>query len=633
MSKPGDFDLQQISEGNCDRLYEKLGAQIGSDDGVSGTHFGVWAPGAREISVVGDFNAWRPGVNALVRRGSSGVWTGFVPGVGQGAQYKYSIVAADGRPRYDKADPLAFAAELPPGSASKVWDLSSYPWGDAEWIAQRPGRHSLTAPIAIYELHVGSWMRVPEQSNRPLYYRELALRLADHVAELGFTHVELMPICEYPASKSWGYQVVSYYAPSSRFGTPQDLMFLVDTLHQRGIGVILDWVPAHFASDSHGLCEFDGTHLYEPADESRRKFPIWNTYAFDYETPPVVNFLVGSALFWLDRYHFDGLRVDGVEAMTRLGFSRKAGEWRPNKFGGDENLEAIAFLERLNRKVHERFPGALTFAEDATARPHVTRPVQFGGLGFDLKWDMGWTFDTVNHYMVLEEPKRKGAHSKLTFRMHYAFNENYLLPVSHDEVVPGKGSLLGRMPGDEWKKRANLRLLYGYMYTLPGKKLLFMGDEIGQWQEWSHTTSIDWHLLSDARHSGIQRWVRDLNTCYRAEPVLHELDCRADGFFWLDANNAAQGVLSYFRRGTRSGEIALVVCNFTATVYQNFRLGVPERGRWDEILNSDAKLYGGSGQGNMGSVTTAPIGAHGHLQSVNLTIPPLAVLVLRQSRG
>jgi 1,4-alpha-glucan branching enzyme len=629
MTRLSDFDLQKISDGTCDRLYEMLGAHLETHDGVSGTHFAVWAPRAAEISVVGDFNAWSPGVNRLCRRGSWGVWAGFVPGVREGAQYKYSIVAADRGTRFDKADPLAFATELPPGSASKVWDLSRYRWGDGDWMAQRAARQSLSAPISIYEVHLGSWMRVPEQGNRPLSYRELAPKLADYAYEMGFTHVEFLPVLEHPSAKSWGYQVGSYYAPTSRLGTPDDLMFLVDTLHQRNIGVILDWVPAHFAPDQHGLREFDSTSLYEPADPARQKFAIWDTYAFDYDKPPVVNFLVSSAVFWLEKYHFDGLRVDGVEAMIRLGFSRKAGQWRPNKFGGDENLEAIAFLERLNRTVHERFPGTLTSAEDATARPHVTRSAHFGGLGFDLKWDMGWAYDTINHYMVLEAAKRKDAHSKLIFRMHYAFNESYLLPLSHDEVVPGKGSLLARMPGDDWQKRANLRLLYGYMYTLPGKKLLFMGDEIGQWQEWSYTTSIDWHLLEDPRYAGIRRFVRDLNTIYRGLPALHELDCRSDGFAWLDANNAGQSVLSFFRKGSGTLSSALVVCNFTASVYQNYRLGVPERGRWDEVLNSDAAIYGGSGRGNMGSVTSAPIGAHGHPQSLNLTLPPLAVLVLK----
>jgi 1,4-alpha-glucan branching enzyme len=631
MTSLSDFDLDEIGKGACDLLYDKLGAHIGTDASVQGTHFAVWAPSARAISVVGDFNGWRAGVNPLSSRGRSGVWSGFVRGVGQGALYKYSILPGDGRSRFDKADPLAFATELAPATASKVWDVSGHDWGDGEWMAQRALRQSLSGPIAIYEVHLGSWMRVPEQGNRPLSYRELAPKLADYVHEQGFTHVELLPLLEHPSPKSWGYQVVGYFAPTSRLGMPQDLMFLIDTLHQRGIGVILDWVPAHFAPDLHGLCEFDGTHLYEPADALRRKFAIWNTYAFDYEKPPVANFLISSALFWLDKYHFDGLRVDGIEAMIRLAFSREAGKWRPNKLGGDENLEAIAFLERFNRMVHERFPGTLTFAEDATPRPNVTRPVEKGGLGFDQKWDMGWTFDTVNHYMVLDEPRRRESYSKLTFRMHYAFNESYLLPLSHDEVVPGKRSLLARMPGDDWKKRANLRLLYGYMYTLPGKKLMFMGDEIGQWQEWSHTTSIDWHLLSDSRHIGIQRWVRDLNTFYRAEPALHELDCRADGFAWVEASNAGQSLLAFLRRGTGAGASALVICNFTPSVYHNIRVGVPERGRWDEVLNSDAQIYGGSGQGNMGSVTTAPIGSHGQSQSLTLTVPPLAVLILKPS--
>jgi 1,4-alpha-glucan branching enzyme len=632
MTNLSAFDLQQIADGTCDQLYEKLGSHIVTHEGVAGTHFAVWAPFARDVSVVGDFNAWRPGTSALRLKGPSGVWSGFVPGVGQGSRYKFSIVAADGRPRFDKADPLAFATELPPGTASRVWDLSGHEWGDAEWMTSRASRQSLTAPIAIYEVHLGSWMRVPEQGNRSLTYRELAPKLADYACEMGFTHVELMPVSEHPSPRSWGYQVTGFYAPSSRLGTPQDLMFLVDFLHQSGIGVILDWVSAHFAPDPHGLCGFDGTPLYEPAEAGPQRIPIWGTYAFNYQSPHVVNFLLANALFWLDKYHFDGLRVDGVEAMIRLGFSRKAGEWRPNRFGGDENLEAIAFLQRLNRTVHERFPAVVTIAEDATARPNATRPDEVGGLGFDLKWDLGWTYDTVNQYIVLDEAKRKPAHSTLIFRMQYAFNENYLLPLSHDEVVPGKGSLLARLPGDDWRKRANLRLLLGYLYTLPGKKLLFMSDEIGQWQEWNYTTSIDWHLLADPRHSGVRRWVRDLNTLYRSEPALHELDCKPDGFAWLDASNAAQSVLGFLRKGTADKAMVLVICNFSSDVYQNYRVGVPERGRWDEVLNGDAPIYGGSGQGNMGGVTTAPIGWNGHAQSLNLIVPPLAVLILKHSR-
>lgn len=627
-----DLDLQLIGEGTHDFLYEKLGAHVLNLNGSFGTHFAVWAPNAREISVVGDFNRWNPTANPLSRRGKTGVWSGFVGAIGHGAQYKYSIVAPDGGSRFDRADPYAFAAEVPPGTASKVWDLSDYEWGDADWMTHRTARQSLTAPITIYEVHLGSWMRAPDQGNRPLTYREVAPKLADHAAELGFTHVELMPVAEHPSTKSWGYQVVSYYAATGRFGTPQDLMFLIDTLHRSGLGVILDWVPAHFAPDPHGLAEFDGTHLYEHADSRKRKIPVWNTYAFNYESPQVVNFLIANALFWLNNYHVDGLRVDGVEAMIRLDFSRKPGEWQPNKFGGNENLAAIAFLERLNRKVHERYPGTLTFAEDATARPNMTRPAQIGGLGFDLKWDLGWVHDMLNKYMVLEPERRKEAHAKLVFRMHYAFNENYLLPLSHDEVVPGKRSLLARMPGDDWQKFANLRLLYGYMYALPGKKLLFMGDELGQWQEWSHNTSIDWHLLNDPRHRGLERWVRDLNTQYRAEPALHEFDCRPDGFTCIDVNDAAQSVLSFFRKGSSEGDRSLVVCNFTSNVYQNHRIGVPRGGRWKEILNSDATIYGGSGQGNMGSLAAAPVGWHGQPLSLNLTLPPLAVLILKNTR-
>jgi 1,4-alpha-glucan branching enzyme len=627
-----DFDLQLINEGTHDRLYEKLGAHILNLDGTSGTYFAVWAPNARAISVVGDFNGWNPTVDPLMRRGMSGVWSGFVSGIGQGALYKYSILAPDGGSRFERADPCAFGAEVPPGDASKIWDLSGYEWGDGEWMSYRAPRQSLTAPITIYEVHLGSWMRAVEQGNRPLTYREIAPRLADHAAEMGFTHVELMPVAEHPSLKSWGYQVVSYYAASGRYGTPQDLMFLVDTLHRRGIGVILDWVPGHFALDPHGLGEFDGTHLYEHTDPRKRKIPIWNTYAFNYESPQVANFLIANALFWLDKYHFDGLRVDGIESMIRLNFSRKAGEWEPNKFGGNENLAAIAFLQRLNRKIHEKYPGTLTFAEDATAQPNITRSPAIGGLGFDLKWDLGWVHDTVNQYFTVEPEKRKEAHAKLTFRMHYAFNENYLLPLSHDEVIPGKRSLLARMPGDDWRKFANLRLLYGYMYALPGKKLLFMGDDLGQWQEWSHTTSVDWHLRNDPRHRGMERWVRDLNTQYRAEPALHEFDCRPEGFAWIDADNATQSVLSFFRKGSAESARSLVVCNFTPHVYQNYRIGVPRGGRWEEILNSDATIYGGSGQGNMGSLAAAPVGWHAHPQSLNLIIPPLAIIVLKNTR-
>jgi len=629
-----ESDLQQIGEGTHNSIYEKLGAHALDLNGSSGTHFGVWAPHAREVSVIGDFNGWNPWVNPLERRGRTGVWSGFVPAIGQGALYKFSMVAPDGGSRFDRADPYAFAAEPPPGTASKIWDLSLYEWGDGSWMAGRGDRQSITAPITIYEVHLGSWMRVPEEGNRPLTYREAAPLLAKYAAEMGFTHVELLPVFEHPAAESWGYQAVGLYAPSARFGTPHDLMFLVDTLHQAGIGVILDWVPAHFAPDPHGLAEFDGTHLYEPADPKRRTIPVWGTYAYNFESPLVVNFLTANALFWLEKYHFDGLRVDGVESMIRLDFKRKPGTWQPNKFGGNENLAAVAFLQGVNQKVHEDHPGVLTFAEDATARPDITaRPARSGGLGFDYKWDLGWVHDTLEEYMPLKPAERPKSHTKLVFRMHYAFRENYLLPLSHDDSAPGKKSLLAKMPGDEWEKRANLRLLYGYMFALPGKKLMFMGDEFGQWKEWAHQTSLDWHLLEDPkdpRHQGLKRWVRDLNTQYRAEPALHELDCRTDGFAWIDADNAADSVLAFLRKGSAEHDQALVVCNFSGQVFRSFRVGVPRGGRWKEILNSDATIYGGRGQGNMGGLAPSPIGRNRQPQSLVLHLPPLTVLIFKK---
>ncbi|MFO0892895.1 MAG: 1,4-alpha-glucan branching protein GlgB [Isosphaeraceae bacterium] len=624
-------DLRLIGEGNHDAIYEKLGAHVLDLDGSSGTHFAVWAPHAREVSVIGDFNGWNPSVHPMENRGPVGVWTAFVPGVGQGAGYKYSMVSPDGRSRFDRADPYAFAAEVPPGTASRVCDLTRYEWGDGDWMALRSARQSPTAPLSIYEVHLGSWMRVAEEGNRFLTYRELAPRLADYCLEMGFTHVELMPVSEHPSLDSWGYQSIGFYSPSARFGTPLDLMYLVDTLHQRGIGVILDWVPGHFAIDPHGLAEFDGTFLYEPADASQRTIPVWGTFAFNYESPQVTNFLTGNALYWLDKYHIDGLRFDGIESMIRLDFHREPGEWTPNRFGGNENLAAIAFLQRANRRIHELHPGTLTFAEDATARPGITRSVQSGGLGFDYKWDLGWVHDTIREYLLLEPDQRPKAHSRLIFRMHYAFNESYLLPLSHDETKKGMDSLLARMPGDDFQQRSALRLLYGYMFALPGKKLLFMGDEFGQWEEWTHDASLDWHILNDPRHKGIQRWVRDLNTQYRAEPALHELDTRPDGFYWIEADTATEGVLAFVRKGSLESDQALVVCNFSVQTHRNFRVGVPRGGRWSEILNSDATLYGGSGQGNMGELTPAPIGWNRQPLSLNLLLPALSILVFKKT--
>ena len=627
-----DFDLHLLAEGTDARIYEKLGAHPIVHDGVAGTRFAVWAPHARSVSVVGDFNDWDPARDPLERDAASGVWERFVAGARPGARYKYAITARDRGGLILKADPFAVAAETPPGNASRVWDLSGYEWGDADWLAARAGRNSLNAPISSYEVHLGSWMRVPEQGNRWLTYRELGPRLADYVTEMGFTHVELMPVAEHPLDKSWGYQVTGFYAPTARFGTPQDFMALVDTLHRRGIGVILDWVPAHFPRDAHGLAEFDGTHLYEPADPRRGLNVKWNTYNFDFSRPQVLNFLIGNALYWLEVYHVDGLRVDAVESLLRLDFYRKPGDWLPNARGGAENLEAVAFMQQFNRRVQAAFPGALTIAEDATARPNVTRPAADDGLAFDLKWDLGWVHDTLDHYMTLDPIRRKEAHGKPVFRMHYAFRENYLLPLSHDEVSHAKGSLLAKMPGDDWQKRANLRLLLGYQYTLPGKKLLFMGDEFGQWREWNSDASLDWHLLGDPRHAALRRWVRDLNTQYRAEPALHQLDCRPEGFEWIDANDAENSVLTFLRRGMARDDMVLVVCNFTPVVRRNYRVGAPAGGRWEEILNSDATLYGGSGQGNMGGLAAAPIGWHGRPHSLNLILPPLAMIALKRTK-
>jgi 1,4-alpha-glucan branching enzyme len=615
-----------------DRAYQSLGAHLDRQDGVPGTRFAVWAPNARAVSVIGDFNGWSPEVHPMAVGGRPGVWRRFIPHVGAGSLYKYAILPQGDDRRIAKADPCAFAAEAPPGTASRVWDLGGYDWGDADWMARRAGANSLGAPIAIYEVHLGSWMRAPEQGDRWLTYREVAARLADYVHAMGFTHVELMPLAEFPFDGSWGYQVTGYYAATARFGTPQDLMALVDILHRRGIGVILDWVPAHFPRDAHGLGEFDGTHLYEYADPRKGISPKWDTYIFDYTRPEVVDFLVGSALFWLDVYHVDGLRVDAVESLLHLDFGHEDGAWDPNVRAGRDNLEAIAFLQSFNRRVHDEYPGVLTIAEDPTTRPGATRPAVADGLGFDLKWDLGWVHDTLDHYMTLDPIRRKDAHGKLTFRMHYAFDENYLLPLSHDEVVHGRGSLLGKMPGDAWQAFASLRLLLGEMYALPGKKLLFMGTEFGQRREWDHDASLDWHLLDDPLHQGLRRWVHDLNALYRRAPALHRLDCRPEGFAWVDCGDAEWGVICLLRKGEADEDVVLVVCNFTPVPRHGYRVGVPVGGRWEEVLNGDASAYGGSGLGNLDGADAAPIPWHGHSRSLELTLPPLAMIVLRPRR-
>src|SRR6185295_10592582 len=554
-------DLYLFNEGTHYRLFEKLGAHAGTKGRKEGTWFAVWAPEAEQVSVIGDWNGWDKRADPMSVRGGSGVWELFVPGVLPGVKYKYHVISRHRGYRADKADPFAFYAETPPRRASLVWDLE-YDWWDADWVLARQEKHALSAPVSIYEVHLGSWMRVPEEGDRFFTYREIAPLLAGHVKRLGFTHVELLPIMEHPFYGSWGYQTTGYFAPTSRYGTPQDLMFLVDHLHQEGIGVILDWVPSHFPGDEHGLAFFDGTHLYEHADPRKGFHPDWQSWIFNYGRPEVRSFLISSAFFWLERYHADALRVDAVASMLYLDYSRKAGEWIPNQYGGRENLEAIAFLRSFNEKVCESFPDAQTIAEESTAWPMVSRPVYVGGLGFGYKWDMGWMHDALA-YLANDPIHRRYHHNKITFRSVYAFSENFLLPLSHDEVVHGKGSLLNKMPGDVWQKLANLRLLFGHMYAQPGKKLLFMGDELAQWREWDHDSSLDWHLLEDPAHAGIAHWLEDLNRLYAQEPALHELDCDPEGFEWIDGSDADHSVIAFLRRGKTPGREVAVVFNFT----------------------------------------------------------------------
>lgn len=621
-----DQDIYLFNEGTHYRLYQKLGSHIIEMNGTQGTHFSVWAPDAEEVSVVGDFNGWAVDKNRLSPRGSSGIWEGFIQGLDQGTVYKYHIGSRFNGYRVLKADPFAFYSEVPPRTASVVWD-SNYEWNDSAWMNERGERNSLDKPLSIYEVHLGSWMRVPEEGNRALTYRELAPRLAEYVKGLGFTHVEFLPVMEHPFGGSWGYQTTGYFAPTSRFGTPQDFMYLIDCLHQKGIGVILDWVPSHFPTDEHGLGYFDGTHLYEHADPRRGFHPDWNSYIFNYGRNEVRSFLISSGTFWLDCFHVDGLRVDAVASMLYLDYSRKEGEWIPNEHGGRENIEAIEFLKQFNQEVYSSYPDVQTYAEESTSWPMVSRPTYLGGLGFGMKWDMGWMHDTLT-YMSKDPVHRSYHQNNLTFRMLYAFQENFVLPLSHDEVVHGKGSLIGKMPGDDWQKFANLRALYGYMFAQPAKKLLFMGDELGQWSEWNHDGSIEWHLSKYPLHSGMQLWVTDLNSLYRSEPALHQDDFRPSGFEWVDCGDTEQCVLSLLRRAGEK-ETFLIVCNFTPVPRHNYRVGVPHKGSWQEVLNSDARDYGGSGQGNMGTVSTAPVPFHGRRVSVNLTLPPLAVVFFK----
>jgi 1,4-alpha-glucan branching enzyme len=615
-------DLYLFNEGSHFRLYDKLGAHPLNAAGEQGTYYAVWAPNADRVSIVGDFNGWNPTRHPLRSRHSSGIWEGFLSGVGKGALYKFHIHTKYLGYVVDKSDPLAFYSQVPPQTASVVWDLD-YSWSDQEWMNNRKIRNSMQAPISIYEVHLGSWKRVPEQDHRPLSYREMAVSLAEYVKKTGFTHVELMPVMEHPFYGSWGYQITGFFAPTSRYGSPQDFMYLVDYLHRQEIGVILDWVPSHFPNDEHGLVFFDGTHLYEHADPRKGSHPDWNTAIFNYGRNEVRSFLISSGLFWLDKYHVDGLRLDAVASMLYLDYSRNEGEWIPNQYGGRENLEAVDFIRRFNQEAYKSFPDIQTIAEESTAWPMSTKPSYVGGLGFGFKWDMGWMHDTLK-YLSLDPVHRKYHHNELTFRSLYAFSENFIMPLSHDEVVYGKSSLLAKMPGDDWQKFANLRLFLGYMYAQPGKKLLFMGGEFGQWREWDHNSSLDWNLLDYDRHQGLHRWVEDINRLYNNEPALH-LDTDPAGFEWIDGSDSDNSVISFVRKGTGPGELMVVVCNFTPVPRTNYLVGVPCGGYWKEVLNSDAKEYWGSGIGNTGGVQAAPVPIHGRNYSLNLTLPPLAI--------
>ena len=627
MSLLTDYDLHLLAEGAHYRSYEKLGAHPGRQDGVEGTHFAVWAPNAAHVSVVGDFNAWNPAAHRMRRRAEAGVWEAFVSAARPGHLYKYEIASRRGGRAAQKVDPYAFASELRPGTASMVCDLSGYEWRDGGWLADRRKRNARDAPLSIYEVHLGSWRRLTG-AGAGASYRELAADLADYVSDLGFTHVELLPVAEHPLDESWGYQTVGYFAPTSRFGTPHDFKAFVDGLHRRGIGVILDWAPAHFPKDEHGLARFDGTHLYEHADPRQRDHPHWGTLIFNYGRREVRNFLISSALFWLAEYHVDGLRVDAVASMLYLDYGREAGEWVPNRHGGNENLEAIDFLRRLNEQVQATCPDAMTIAEESTAWPLVTRPTHAGGLGFGYKWNMGWMNDVLQ-YASKDPVYRRHHHDDLTFGLTYAFRENFVLALSHDEVVHGKRSLLDKMPGDDWQRHANLRLLYGYMFGHPGKQLLFMGGELGQRLEWNPAAGLDWDLLDAPLHRGLQRWVRDLNRLHRSEPALHEVDFEPAGFEWIDCHDRERSVLSFLRR-SRRGEVLLVVCNWTPVPRSGYRVGAPAGGAWRELLNSDAACYGGGGCGNLGRAIAAGPPCHDRPHSLDLTLPPLGVIFLKQ---
>jgi 1,4-alpha-glucan branching enzyme len=622
-----DLDIHLFREGTHYRLYEKLGAHVVNKDGVEGTYFAVWAPNANFVSVVGDFNNWQPFSHKLHHRwDGSGIWEGFIPEITTGSVYKYYIESKFNNYKVQKADPFGNHAEVAPNTASVVWK-EGYKWKDTKWMKERKKVQDLSKPYSVYEVHLGSWKRVPEEGNRSLSYREMAQQLPKYVKELGFTHVEFLPVMEHPFFGSWGYQITGYFAPSSRYGNPDDFAHLIDELHKEGIGVILDWVPSHFPSDEHGLVYFDGTHLFEHADPRKGFHPDWQSYIFNYGRNEVKCFLISNALYWLEKYHIDGLRVDAVASMLYLDYSRKEGEWIPNEFGGRENLEAISFLRTFNEAVYKEFPDVHTIAEESTSWPMVSKPTSIGGLGFGMKWMMGWMHDTLD-YMSKDPAFRKYHQNQLTFSMHYVYSENFMMPLSHDEVVHGKGSLINKMPGDEWQKFANLRLLYGYMFTHPGAKLLFMGCEIAQFSEWAHDRSIDWHLLYGGYHNGVQNLLRELNKLYTEEKALHELQFVPEGFEWIDASDYENSVIAFLRKGKKKSDVLLVVCNFTPVVRHNYRIGVPSKGTWTEILNTDAHVFGGSGVLNGLPVEAVNVEAHGREWSIEVNLAPLGVGVL-----
>jgi 1,4-alpha-glucan branching enzyme len=623
-----DLDLHLMGEGKHYDTYEKLGAHIRNVEGVRGVHFAVWAPSARRVAVVGDFNRWDGRVHPMRPRGASGIWELFLPELDEGAIYKFEIIGPSDVLLPLKSDPYAFRSELRPNTGSVVARLDTHAWTDGDWLDQRAKKKWLESPISLYEVHLGAWRRVPQEDNRWLTYSELGDQLIPYVAEMGYTHIELLPVMEHPFDGSWGYQTLGYFAATSRYGTPAQFQEFVDRCHRAGIGVILDWTPAHFPRDTHGLAQFDGTALYEHADPRKGAHPDWGTLIYNYGRNEVQNYLISNALFWLDKFHLDGLRVDAVASMLYLDYSRKPGEWIPNEFGGRENLPAIAFLKRLNEVAHSRFPGILTIAEESTSWPGVSRPTYLGGLGFSLKWNMGWMNDTLKYFSA-DPVHRKYEHNKLTFSMLYAFSENFVLPFSHDEVVHGKNSLLHKMPGDMWQQFANLRLLYAYQYAHPGKKLLFMGSEFAQRSEFTEAGSLDWHLAEFAPHRGVQKLVADLNRLYAREPALHQVEFDWMGFQWIDCNDADNSVLSFLRRGRDPGDLMVVIVNATPVVRGDYRIGVPEPGFYQEVLNTDSGEYGGSNVGNLGGIPALPEPYMNHAYSLRLTLPPLAAILLK----